>query len=293
MPETNTQPDYSVNDLRSMLAAGGDGQPAVTPAPEQTEAPAAEAAGKPVEEAKTTPPESDPEKKQDAPAEKDPVEKRIGKAVAKQRDAERRLEAAEARLRDLEAKATGTEGKAAPSERPKPEQFDTYDEYEDKLLDWKLAQRQKDELAQQVKGDRSEAADAKVTVFAERYQAAVAEIPDFAETVKAAENLPFNAAMRDAIFDSPLGPRIMYELAKNSALTTEIAHMGPVASIRAIGALEAKLSAPEQPQPKRVTAAPAPPKTVGGGSGGTTVDLSDPKLSMRDFKREMRRQLES
>ena len=122
------------------------------PGKKEEEPPAAEG-DKP--EAKPAP-DSDPDTKQETTEEAPPpgVQKRIDKAIAKQRDAERRAAEAERRLAEIQGSRPAiektAESAAAPLEEPQASAFETYDSYVRALTRFEL----KNELRLERAGDR-------------------------------------------------------------------------------------------------------------------------------------------
>jgi hypothetical protein len=75
--------------------------------------------------------------------------------------------------------------------------------------------------------------------------------------------------MYEAMRESEVGEQIAYHLGKNPAEAARIAALSPIASIREIGKLEAKLSiTPPPAQTLKPSNAPAPPAVVDGKAGG-------------------------
>lgn len=305
MPEPNAPAETpaaepSISDLRKMFASD-------TPAPE----PAAAAAEPPAPEKPSEKPAPDPDPetakqaagqdrdetgkfkaKEDTPEPADTpgVAKRIGKLLAEKRAAEQRAEDAERRL------APGSQPakeQAQPPAAPQPQMgkpvsasFETYEAYVEALTDWKVEQsnaaRSQREAAQKTAENwKTRSADARTAH------------PDYDQVLAEAESTPISRAMHETIAESDLGPELVYFLAKNPDDAARIAKLPPLAAAREIGKLEATLSAkPEKP----AAAAPAkplpkPPKAVGGGHAPAAIDLNDPDLSMKDFKREAARLL--
>jgi hypothetical protein len=112
--------------------------------------------------------------------------------------------------------------------------------------------------------------------WAQKVQAAKAEMPDFDDMV-ASSDVVVNNAVRDAILESDVGPKILYHLAENNDLAKKIASLSPNAALREIGKLEARFEAkPETAQTAPVikSKAPAPIQPIRGGQGKPDVPLS-------------------
>lgn len=156
---------------------------------------------------------------------------------------------AEAAKPAVEAKPAEDPGK------PKPEGFATYDEYIEKLTDWKIEQRE------QVRGQKQREQET-ASNWNQRATAARQSMPDF-DAVLSSSAAPMTKAMAETIQDSDKGPELAYHLAKNPAEAARIAQLGQLATARELGKLEAFLSAPK-PAPK-TTSAPNPPTPIGSG----------------------------
>lgn len=162
-----------------------------------------------------------------------------------------------------------------PSGEPKPEQFKTYEDYLDKLTDWKVdkkitsmqenSERQRHATAQEQYESKSRE---NINKAADKYD-------DFEEVVTN-DKLNITIPMRDAIGESEFGGDIAYYLGSNPKEADSIAKMSPVQQIKAIDRLEAKFKGTPQ-----VTKAPAPMETTGRGRASSEPDLS--KLSVSEY----------
>lgn len=315
MPPENEGTELSVSDLRALLTS--DGAPAA-PAKPATPAAAAEPA------AKTTPaPEpdatadatrgADGKFKAATPKEDDEpvpagVQKRIDKAVKAQRTAERERDEARAALANPgsqpaagtpPAKTAQPAAAAAEPTRPKPvlKEFETYEAFNEDLVDWKLEQRHA--AAARTENDRkaAEAQNAVGRAWNERVEAVKTIHSDFDEVMEDAAELPISQAMHVAIQEADRGPEIAYHLAKHPEEAERIAKLSPIGAAREIGKLEASLPAPaSSAKPAAKPAAkplPKPAQNVGGSHSPDVIDLNDPDLDMGTFKREFKKRLGS
>ncbi len=274
----------------------------------------------PKEEAKTAevPEASQQEQKRDdkgkftkeEPAEDDKVspgvQKRIDKAVAKQREAERRAEEAERRLQEKQvtqpAKETAEQPKAEIKlVKPKLSDFDDYQKYEDAKDEYfeKLAKHTAAEAVDRDRKARAEAEQKAKQVEEERrfdtewkeseesvreshadYDEKVAEV---AEIIKAGKLPPLNDNMRGAIAASDAKAELLYYLVTHQDDYKRIAVL-PVHKVGyELGKIEAKLEKPiesvpeKQAKPKKEL--PKPPENVTGkaaaSSGPSEEDDAD------------------
>ncbi len=224
------------------------------------------------------------------------VQKRIDKAIARQRAAERERDELKASIQQQQAKpgsqpAQNTVPPAAG--KPDPAKFATYEEYNEALVDWKVDQKTA-QLAQ-----RGEAAR-RASSFNERVATAKKAHADYDEVLAEAASMPISPVMHDFIVESEHGPELGYYFGSNPEEAARIFALPPIAQTRAIVALEAQLAPKAEPAtpaasptPTKTPAAaapkplPRPAAAVGGSHAPATVDLNDPALSMRDFKRHV------
>ncbi len=148
-------------------------------------------------------------------------------------------------------------------DRPLPGAFKTYDEYVEALTDWKLEKKE----AQRVLNETVMKAEAKYPDFKK-----VAFNPDLAIT----------PAMSQVIRTSESGVDVAYHLGKNPAEAARIAQLPPIAQVRELGRIEERLSTQtKQPaEVKRISAAPAPPRTI---TGGTAVEKNPENMSFEEY----------
>jgi hypothetical protein len=290
---TSQPADLSMAELRKMAAH--DFEPVETPAEPVVETPAA-AAEKPAAE---TVPVAEPEKTEEThveePAVPAGVQKRIDKAVAKQREAERKLAEAEARLSNqgtAPAKPTETVQPAAEG-KPDPAKFTDWDTYQEALIDWKADQRERT----RAQADEQRQAQEQVRTLTQSWQtsetAAKTAHADYEDRMAEVNHIPVPPAIQRAILISDDQAELAYELAKVPAELERIVGLPIEKAILEIGKFAGRMAAKtESPKPKTSAAPlPKPPASVGGsGAAAPAIDLD--KCDMRTFKREVRKQLE-
>ena len=202
---------------------------------------------------------------------------RINEITRKRREAEREVE----RLKkELEVKSRVP---APPTDRPKIENFETQEAYEDAVYEWRDRKRWQETLAEQKQREEAEAL-AKYRANAEKVRSVY---EDFDEVV---EQPIFSPTMREVLLNSDEGPMVSYFLGRpeNQAITDKIRSMPERLQVYELGKLEAKLLLAQKT--KKPTGAPAPISPV-GATGGHTIDES--KLSDDEwFKLEKQRELE-
>lgn len=190
-----------------------------------------------------------------------------------QREREAR-EALEARLKDLESKANPVKDEPKFDEEPKPEQFTDMYEYAKALTDYKVDQRLQEEKQKEAVAKAEAERQKVINTWAKRVEAAKTEMPDFEAMVGSADVVVSNE-VRDAIFESDVGPRILYHLAENPEVAEKLQGMTLTRALATIGKLEAQFEKTE-PQTKPAVGkskAPAPINPIKASANGPITDL--------------------
>jgi hypothetical protein len=235
------------------------------------------------EDDQSEPKEAEKEANQEGERKQNPkLEKRFSE-ITKQREEARKEAQNERQARvELEQRLAALEQQRQPQQQsyvdsePQPSQFNDAFEYAKALAEFStekaLAERDR-QVAQQ---REQEAQQKIIQSWAQKVQEAKAELPDFDDLV-ASSDVVVNNAVRDAILESDVGPKILYHLAENNDLAKKIAGLSPNAALREIGKLEARFEAkPETKQTAPVvrSKAPAPIQPIRGGQGQPDVPLS-------------------
>lgn len=238
----------------------------------------------PKEEAKkeeTKKEEPKPAEETEAEKEAKGVQKRINELTRARREAERERDALKA---ELEAAKKPVE--KVSDGKPKMEDFETLDEYNEAMIDFKTAEALEKQKVQQVKQTEKQIEQAEHAAKVARLNESAAKYPDFKEAVidKTGDELPISENMAIIILDideETVTPAdVLYYLAQNPDESRKIYNMAPAAAARAIGKIEAKLetaakkesasAAPEAKPAKKETKAPDPIKPLSGVSGDST-----------------------
>lgn len=239
-------------------------------------------------------PESSADSDQDDAAEGKPrkkpgVHQRIDELTKARRDAERERDHwREQAMRQQPAQPQSQPAQAAPQETGEPTlescDFDVT-EFTRRHYAWQRDQEKKQEQAQQ-----------RQSALAEREAAFRADHPDYDQVVRNPQ-LPISQAMAEEIMEAENAPAIVYYLGQNPQEAADIAQMSERAMSRAIGRIEARLSAqpasspqPSQPTPKTVTRAPAPVTTL---TGAPAVTKSYEGMSQREYEEARRKEREA
>lgn len=255
------------------------------------------------------PEDADTQQQEDPPVpKKAKLSERFSELTEKAKTAIARAEAAEARAAAAEAKLNPPEVKpvveAANDSKPKPGDFTDAFEYAEKLAEWTteqmLAKRDKEALAKVELAKR----DTVVNAWKERVTEVEAEFPDYREVIAASTVIVTNP-VRDALMESPQGPRILYEIENDEELSASLKAKPNLTQdeeaalarkqLKIIGRLEAKFEKKAEPEAKPVKAierprAPAPITPVKGGRSADDSDLEG--LTFADYRAKRLRELE-
>jgi hypothetical protein len=214
------------------------------------------------------------------------IERRFSE-ITKQREAARQEAERERQARiDLENKLKEMEAKLNPVQqekveadpKPKPEQFSDMYEYAEALAEWTADKKIKEEKAKEA-AHKVEQERAKVMeTWASRVQDFRDKTPDFDDLVGSADVVVSNE-VRDAIFESDVGPQILYHLAENPDVAKKLQGMTAIGALRMIGKLEAKFEESPAPTPKetavKTSKAPPPITPIKAKANGPVTELDD------------------
>ncbi len=238
----------------------------------------------------------EPEEGEEKPKKESRAQKRI-RQLTRERDQERRArEEREAELRLLvrQREAETQSGKAKPEPQQdddaQPNQDDYEGDYAKFIADtaaWAGRQAAKGALELERKANAEHQAKSRqqqqLAAMEERAKGMFAEgakaYDDFDEVAGA--DFPVTDAMSSAILDSEKPHEVMYHLGQNPEEAERISKLGPVAQIREVTKLEAKLA---KPVAKKATSASEPIKPVGGK--GSSRQFNPDECSMDEYMRD-------
>lgn len=204
-----------------------------------------------------------------------------------------KLERERARAADLEAQVAELTKNKAPEpadKAPKPEEFETWDDYYKASAKYEARQefaslKQADETRAREESLKTEFAD-KQKQYAVKADEFKGKTPDFDEVINSYDG-PLTPNMQQVLLDSDLGPQIAYYVAQNPEEGEAMAKMGVVQLSKYVGRLEAKLESSPTSDPKpapKTTKAPPPISPVGKSSTASTVDPYNSPTSQEDWK---------
>ena len=203
-------------------------------------------------------------------------EKRIGKEIARKNEA---LREAEYWKRVALERGAG-ETKVEPQQqvqapvKPKFSDYNDIEAYAEAVAVYTVEEkfRKQEQRAQQVTQEQT---------YKSRLEEFKKSTPDF-DDVLASTDATVSDAVKASIFESDVGPAVLYYLANNEDEAKRINGMSAVRQIAEIGKIEARLST-QKPQEKKVSKAPAPLKPLSGGAPVTSKKLDDPTLSAEEW----------
>lgn len=218
------------------------------------------------------------------PKKKKSVQQRIDELTYRWRQAERELEYW--RNLALQAQQANQPVQQAASEvrfdkpRPKPEDYDSQEAYEDALFQWWEARRRVEQETQTQQQEMMKLVNNFMTRAAEFKK----EHPDFDYVIQAPV---YTDTMRDIILRSEEGPQIAYYLGlpENRAEAERIASLPLSLQAKELGKLAAKLT---MPKGKKVSSAPPPINPVKGEGG--TISKHPDKMTPEEYMRWRREQ---
>jgi hypothetical protein len=217
-------------------------------------------------------------------------------ALERQREAFTRTQEAQSKKaagesEDSESPATESSADAAKgTEKPVQSDFDTYEDFSEALVDWKVSERlETHEVKRRASIEHDQVLTARnraVDAHRVRIDAFREENADFDTVIEKAKDLPMTQPMQDSVINSDVGPAVMYHLSKNPEECDRISRLHPMAAIKEMGKIEAQLEVASTGPTSRaesVTRAPRPIKPVGGGATASTVALD--KLPYQEYKK--------
>jgi hypothetical protein len=243
-----------------------------------------ETSAEPSEDVAQSDPSGEDEAKATEERKPNPKLERRFSQITKERESARDEARRERELREsLEVQVRELKNKAQPSaepkfdSEPKPEQFTDMYEYQQALVDYRVDQRLGEEKQKEANA-KAEAERMKViNTWAKRVETAKAEIPDFEDMVGSADVAVSNE-VRDAIFESDVGPRVLYHLAENPDIAEKLNGMTMTAALRMIGKLEAQFEKKSDEQLLKTVVnkskAPAPINPIRSAANGRDVNLT-------------------
>jgi len=218
------------------------------------------------------------------------LEKRFSELTKQRKEAEARAEELERRLAAIEGKqAQPAQAQPESVQKPTPDNYKDAFEYAEALSQWSAEQALL-KREQEVKQKEFEVQKQKVIqTWQQKLEATIAELPDYEDMV-ASSNVKVNDTVRDAILESDVGPRILYELASDDDIAEKLSTMSTASALKLIGKLEARFEKTEEPvkaEKKTVAAkskAPEPIRPLRSTGGVADVGMDGNDMSYQQWK---------
>lgn len=223
------------------------------------------------------------------------LEKRFSELTKARKEAEAKAETERQAREELEKRLAALEGQQAPqrepesNQKPSPEDFKDAFEYAEALAEWS-AEQALVRREQEIKQKEAETQKQKVIqTWQQKLEATKAELPDY-DVMVASSSVKVNDTIRDAILESDVGPRILYELASDDQIAEKLSTMTTASALKLIGKLEAQFEKTEQPakaEKKTVAAksnAPEPIRPLRSTGGVADVGMDGNDMSYQQWK---------
>lgn len=223
------------------------------------------------------------------------LEKRFSELTKARKEAEAKAETERQAREELERRLAALEGNKAPTQapegnrKPAPDDYKDAFEYAEALAEWSaeqaLVRREQEVKQKEVEAKR----ETVIKTWQQKLESTKAELPDY-EAMVASSSVSVNDTIRDAIIESDVGPRILYELASDDDLAEKLSTMTTAGALKLIGKLEAKFERTEEPakaEPKTVAAkskAPEPIRPLRSTGGVADVGMDGNDMSYQQWK---------
>jgi hypothetical protein len=223
------------------------------------------------------------------------LEKRFSELTKARKEAEAQAADERSKRESLEARLSALESNRAPQgqpdndRKPTPDDFKDAFDYAEALAEWSankaLEKREQEVRQREVQAKR----DTVIKTWSEKLETAKAELPDYEDMV-ASSAVQVSDAVRDAIIESDVGPRILYELASDDELAEKLTSMSIPSALKLIGKLEAQFEKTETPakaEKKTVAAkskAPEPIRPLRSTGGVADVATDGNDMSYQQWK---------
>lgn len=196
-------------------------------------------------------------------------QKKIGRLEAERDFYRQELE----RARSVAAPVEKPSVKSEDAALPKEDDFETFADYNQAIIKHAVAQELK---KADVEKAQVQSIQSKVDTYNKLTSELKTERPDFDEVINNSE-IVVTPAIKAAILDSDMGPRVALYLAENPDEAEGLENLGTIALNKKIAKIEAKLEL-SKPAPKvaaKTTQAPAPISPVGNGKSNVVPNTDD------------------
>lgn len=198
-----------------------------------------------------------------------------------------------ARLEKLEKgdKADEPAVKVEPNPRPKRDDFDAQEKYEDALLAWGVEKKQREDAVAAAKSAEKETLEQNLTNYRTQVEEAKDKYDDWDEVV--GQPLPIHTSVQLAIVEMENGAEVSYYLGRHPLYTKQLAEKSTLKAVGAIWELSEKLlkssgsasreSDRSKATVKQKTKVPPPVRPVSTAATSSTLTSRD-AATKRDYK---------
>lgn len=210
-------------------------------------------------------------------------QRKIDKLTRKNRELEEQLAKATEGQPPVEKTAKPADAASGdPAGKPKVDDFDTFEEFTEALVDWKKAESDRESAEAEDAKTQAKEWQGKLTDAKSRHK-------DFDEVLTETGDIEVSPAIQQVVLESTIGGDLLYYLAANPEEAERLSKLAPLTAARELGAIEATLSkeiegkkaeatAPPNPKPK-LTAAPPPITPVRGSAPSSLPSTTDETLA--------------
>ena len=279
---TNTSDDANVLSVTTIAPLPDRADGLVKTEKELREEPELPEPEKEKKEEEAKPPEETPPEKVE-PKVPEAVQKRINEAIKRQRTAERERDYERTKRLEMEKELVSARLALPPDiKKPKIEDFETMEEYNEALTDYKIDLRFWRENQKKAREHESveekENLDESYGSLEKKIEKGRRKFTDFDELVLN-DDLKISEEMVEAIILSDAAEDVLYYLGQHPDESQEISGLTSVQAAYRLGKIEEKLHAP--PPPKKTTKAPEPISPI---SSSGAVELDPNKMTPREYR---------
>ena len=222
------------------------------------------------------------------------LEKRFSELTKARKEAEAKAETERQAREELEKRLAALEGNKAPiqapesNRKPSPDEYKDAFEYAEALAEWSadqaLVKRDQEVKQKELEAKR----ETVIKTWQQKLEATKAELPDY-EVMVASSSMSVNDTVRDAIIESDVGPRILYELASDDDLAEKLSTLTTAGALKLIGKLEAKFEKTDAPVAEKKTVAaksnaPEPIRPLRSTGGVADVGMDGNDMTYQQWK---------
>ena len=162
--------------------------------------------------------------------------------------------------------------------KPKVEDFENYEDYIEKLTDYKVESKRAEWEKAAIERERNVEIQEKESILQERIKRGFDKYSDF-EDIALSPTVPITQTIKDVLMESDIPEDVAYYLGKNQTEAVRISRLSPVAAARAIAKIEQELTKPVVTN--RISKAPEPIKPLGSSN---TITKDPEKMTVKEYE---------